>query len=148
MLPDEAFSCLARRLHENAHVLELGSGEGTRRLVERYLVTSIEHDPVYLGRYGARYIHAPLVNGWYDPEVIRTELDGRAFDAVIIDGPPGPLRLGAIAHLGLLPEVPTLIDDTHRMLDRRLATTIAKRRGARLRTYRCQGNRAFSTVGW
>jgi hypothetical protein len=148
-LPNEAFLCLERRFPAAGRLLELGSGAGTGRLIRQgFEVTSIEHDEGFLDRYGSTYIYAPLVNGWYDVEAVRAALDRGPYDVIIVDGPPGVARLGLLFHADLFPVVPMLFDDTQRGPDRRVAAAIAKRHGARLRTYRCAQNRTFTTVGF
>lgn len=146
-LPDEVFLCLQRRFPAAGRLLEFGSGAGTARLVHQgFEVTSIEHDEDFLFRYPSTYVYAPIEGTWYKIAAVRQALDRGPFDVIVVDGPPGPLRQGLLAHVDLLPAVPLLFDDTQRSPDRKVAATIAKRRRARLRTYRCAGGRAFSTV--
>jgi len=85
--------------------LELGSGRGTRKLVEHFDVYTVEHDPKYVGAVpGAKYIHAPLrpvprnkkflgLTEWYDLDVLRAELPD-SYAAVLVDGPPNSFRRG------------------------------------------------------
>ena len=86
-LPAEVFRFLGRCLPKGSTILELGSGEGTAVLAKDYTVYSVEHNPEYLGRHDTHYIHAPLINGWYDPEAVRAGLPDH-YDCLIVDGPP------------------------------------------------------------
>ncbi len=126
----------------HAHILELGSGEGTIALQERFgRVTSVEHDPAYLGvAEGVTYVHAPLVpftdryfydaTEWYDPDVIKTiHWD---YDVILVDGPPGfPAgRGGFYAYLDLFKkDVIFAFDDIHRKWEFRLMGMVAQKLG-------------------
>lgn len=149
-LPDSAFRFLSR-LSAGATVVELGSGEGTQRLLNLGLkVHSVEHDPAWIGRVpGARYIHAPIVDGWYDPMVLAREVPLR-YDALIIDGPPGTVgRLGLLANLGLFRKGPTLVDDVHRPDEQRLLMGLVEIwRVPAFSIHHLQDRRAFATFGW
>lgn len=69
-------------------VLELGSGDvSTRYLAERYDITSVEESPLWLERHNSRYVHAAIVNGYYDPSTIKSAIGGRKFSFILIDGP-------------------------------------------------------------
>jgi hypothetical protein len=95
-------------------ILELGSGSGTtQELSKTYQLHSVEHDKEWLHKYRSHYIHAPLINGWYDP-AIHEQLP-RLYNLLIIDGPPGKDRVNVIRHFNMfLLYVPVLIDDTER----------------------------------
>ena len=67
----------------NSTIVELGSGNGTNRLVSEYTVYSIEDDEKWGGYCeGSNYIHAPLINldeseepiRWYDPAILKNSL--------------------------------------------------------------------------
>ena len=65
-------------------ILELGSGKGTKRLVDNdYTVYSVEHNPKWMNRYGSNYIHATIKDGWYDPKVIEEQLPNK-YDLLIV----------------------------------------------------------------
>jgi len=70
--------------------LELGSGFGTGELAKFLKMTSIEHYSGWIDLYDSKYIHAPLVNGWYDTKKIREKLGGTfGYRGILIDGPSG-----------------------------------------------------------
>jgi len=151
-LPREALNWV-RRLPPGANVVELGSGEGTARLVDIVgagNVYTVEHDEAYLGKVeGAHYIHAPIVGGWYDPAPIR-ELAPWIYDCLIVDGPPGTIgRSGFAKHLRLFKdEVPLIIDDVHRPAERDLLLTVARLRRQSYSVHCLGDGRAFATLGW
>jgi hypothetical protein len=113
-------------------ILELGSGDGSSELADLgYSLMSVEHDPQWLNKdERIDYIHAPITNGWYEPEAIR--LDGRPdYDLLLVDGPPGHVgRLGMLQHLDLFNlDVPIIVDDVHRSTERFLLTRLAEAAG-------------------
>jgi hypothetical protein len=148
-LPPDAFEFLRSRLSPEATVVELGSGEGTRRLVDSYArVFSVEHDEKFVGKYGSTYIHAPIVDGWYDRTAIAYALPSR-FDCVIVDGPPGNIgRQGVLRHLDLFGPVPMLVDDVHRPAEREVILAIAQARQQRFSIHCLPDGRGFATIGW
>jgi len=108
----------------NSTIVELGSGNGTNRLVSEYTVYSIEDDEKWVGYCkGSNYIHAPLINlddseepvRWYDPAILKKSLP-ESYDLVLIDGPAGKKgRSGLLSNLDLFrTDVPFVIDDTLR----------------------------------
>ena len=105
----------------NSTIVELGSGNGTNRLVSEYTVYSIEDDEKWVGYCeGSNYIHAPLINlddseepvRWYDPAILKKSLP-ESYDLVLIDGPAGKKgRSGLLSNLHLFrTDVPFVIDD-------------------------------------
>jgi hypothetical protein len=150
-MPPEAFAFLVRRLAPNSTIVELGSGEGTAVLVEHFAkVYSVEHDKAYLGKHGSQYIHAPLVDDWYDPEAIRAGLPA-SYDCLIIDGPPAIAgrRPVVLEHLDLFTPGPVLIDDVQRSDGRDIAVAIANIWQAPLwSVHLLRGGRGFATLGW
>lgn len=151
MMPPEAFAFLRRRLpRPRASIVELGSGDGTLQLRQMGDVVSIEHDPVWVrpDAPGGRYIHAPIKDGWYDPEAIRGRLP-QWYDVLVIDGPPGAIgRLGLLKHLDLFRPVPLLVDDAHRPAEMELARCLAVSRKEHLSIHCLASGRAFATIGW
>jgi hypothetical protein len=77
---------------------------------------SIEHDGRYVGKYNSTYIHAPLVNGWYDVAAIQKGLPDD-YDVILIDGPVGEgNRIPILRYLDLFKwdRRWVVVDDTHR----------------------------------
>jgi hypothetical protein len=155
MLPSEAFAFLEHRLPKpRATIVELGSGEGTEVLRRMGYVVSIEHDERWLrpAEQRGHVIHAPIVDGWYDPAAIAERLPPE-FDCLVVDGPTGDIgRMGLLKHLGLFNlatrDVPLLVDDVHRPAERELALELARSRGRPLSVHMLPSARAFATIGW
>ena len=121
-------------------ILELGSGDGSKRLVEAgYTVYAVEHDEGWITRWpnDVNYIYAPLrehkkvegfdANVWYDPAYLQDLPD---YDLIIVDGPPGcEGRSGFLKYFDELfkSDVPIVIDDMQRVPERLLVTRLAKK---------------------
>ena len=122
--------------------LELGSGKGTRKLVEHFDVYTVEHDPQYVGSVpGAKYIHAPLrpvphnvawkrfpaLTEWYDVDVLRRELP-KSYAAVLVDGPPNSFRrAGFYVYYSLFdPTAVVFLDDVGRENESRMLRLFAQ----------------------
>lgn len=126
-------------LNGKGTILELGSGEGTGRLAEKYQMISVEHDKEYLDKHKSDYIHAAIVpNGrhdWYDAGIIEKKLNGKQYDLLLVDGPPGHVgRLGMLDHLDLFDlSVPIIIDDVQRSAEHHLMSELAKAAGRNAR---------------
>lgn len=148
---------LADRLWVGARVLEIGAGTGTEALSKLYEVTAIEHAPKWIDLYPeVDYIHAPLVDFeddyfvtntmWYDREKLQNLPLLEAFDAIIIDGPPGNVgRGGFFRNIDLFKSSLYIFDDTHRLWDFRNAGRVASHFGATFETH-TNGSRWFSVV--
>ena len=133
-ITEELFNLIRDILPAGKTILELGSGEGTAKLLEHYNVYSIEHSRRWLNKIeGGNYIHAPIKqytyrgdNGvdkgyrWYDVDKLK---DLPEYDLLLVDGPPGTVGRMGVVHNGYLFDmtVPIIIDDTHRDEERRIA---------------------------
>jgi hypothetical protein len=124
----EMFDWILNNVPEGSVILELGSGEGTKELVKRYTVYSVEHDENWVGlEPKSNYIFAELVNGWYDNEVLKREIP-KKYDLIIIDGPPGELRENITEHLSLFDgNTIIIVDDTNREIDNKITLEISKK---------------------
>jgi len=120
---------------KGGRVIEVGSGDGTEKLAERYEVYSIEDNEEWVGHCtDSKYIHAPLVElmnqstpySWYDPSVLEKELPASC-DLILVDGPAGSEnRQGLLWHLELFPlDAHIIVDDTLRDSECKLAREIA-----------------------
>jgi len=135
----KAFKKFLELTPEGEAVLELGSGYSTKLLAEIYNVTTIEHDPKWVGKVeGVTYRHIPLTNNHYDTEMLYNVCKGLTPYAIIIDGPPGygVLNGSRSPCLGALRDVidqatVILVDDTHRKDEHDLAMKIARQHGFR-----------------
>lgn len=154
MLPAAVAPWLAEALRgARGVVVELGSGHGSAPLAaalpEGCRLVSVEHDERFIALVpGLSYIHAPIVDGWYDAARVRASLPPPAeIAAVVIDGPPRAIgRAGVLCHLERLGDGPIVVDDAHRPADLEIAREIARRRGVELTVHDGGGGRAFATV--
>ncbi len=170
-LPTAATKWLTEHVPHGSTVLELGSGAGTRRLVGAFDVVTVEHDPAFMPGEGPicpyivqsgethtirvrsgethtiRYVHAPIVDGWYDADVIREIPTDYA--AIIVDGPPGKIgRFGFAENLALFnTDVVILFDDVHREAEWMLALTVAEWVQRPIETHKLADGRAFAVIG-
>ena len=127
----DTFKFLVDNFPPGTKILELGSGEGTKVLLDNgFFVFSIEQDSEWAFKYHKDYILAPLKfnkvdnRWWFDPACLEGKLP-RNYDLLLIDGPTrgfeAPLleykdcRLGILEHLNLFNlDVPILVDDVNR----------------------------------
>ncbi len=81
------FDFIRSRIPEGATVVELGAGlVSTKALSRFYNLYSVEHNPEYLWLVdGTNYIYAPLVDGWYDRNILKACLPLK-YDLVLVDG--------------------------------------------------------------
>tara|TARA_R110000868_G_scaffold178163_1_gene417696 strand:+ start:554 stop:1081 length:528 start_codon:yes stop_codon:yes gene_type:complete len=94
----EVYKFIKDNLPKGSTILELGSGWGTEVLSKDYTMISIEHDERFVGKYTSTYIHAPMLNGWYDKSVLETKLEALrgTYQMILIDGPIGSESNGRI----------------------------------------------------
>ncbi len=156
-LSSQAHAFISRNFIPGATILELGSGEGSALLAERYDLHSVEHDPEWLQKFEkVRYIHAPIrahkaVKGfpherWYDKTVIAAT-QTIPYSLVIVDGPPAHVgRTGFLKYLSLFNEVPILFDDLHRTWEMKLAKKVAARRKCPLVVYGLDTFKHFGVI--
>ena len=136
-ITEPLFQWIRQHLPDGKHILELGSGDvSTQYLSQHYRVTSVEDKPEFLNRYPSRYIYAVLVDGWYDVPVLEAQLP-KNYDLLLVDGPVGSgPRAGFLKHLRLFrTNVPIVIDDTWRDVEREMAAQLAKITGGRLEVF-------------
>lgn len=121
MLSEEAREWIYKNIPVGSTIVELGSGEGSRILSEKYTVYSIEHDKRWVGKYDkVNYIYAPLVdNSWYDVAVLIEELPQKC-ELIIVDGPPESRRRVLFEKFIDLfdKDAIILLDDIHRLHER------------------------------
>lgn len=132
-------------------ILELGSGESTRILSEKYNVISIEHDEKYIGVHKSHYIYAPLkpikptaefpfCAEWYDSDVIKREVPNLKYDLMIIDGPIAGTRCGLRKYHDLFNfDVPVIMDDSQRDYVWKLLVIVSRpyAKESNILTFRC-----------
>lgn len=119
-LSPTALETIKRRIPHGRTILELGSGEGTRAIVDMgYQVYSVEAHEEWLNKYGSIYIHAPLKDyefgTWFDVDKISPVIQLLDYDLLIIDGPRGSEgRCNYVYFSDLFSPEHYLIDDTER----------------------------------
>lgn|SRR5512143_646586 len=136
-ITEPLFQWIRAHLPDGKHILELGSGDvSTWYLSEHYRMTSVEDQAQYLNKHPSRYIHAPLVDGWYDLAVLKAQLPSD-YDLILVDGPVGSHpRLGFQRNLTLFKtSVPIVIDDTWRENERKMANELQAQLGGKLEVY-------------
>jgi len=77
--------------HGARTVLEFGPGASTAAFLDLGLdVTSYEHDPAWLAKLRAELPAGAKLHGYANAERLSLpEIEGRAFDLALVDGPPG-----------------------------------------------------------
>lgn len=123
----EMFKWILNNIPLNGTILELGSGTGTIELSKFYNVYTIEHDEKWLNKTNnANYIFAPLVDNWYNVEVLKKKLP-KKYDLLIIDGPIQEKRLNIMKNLDLFDfSGLVIVDDTNRLKDEQLSIDLCK----------------------
>lgn len=129
-------------------ILELGSGYGTKILSERYTMYSIEHNDSWLNKYDSTYIHAPIIDGWYDVDVLRNELP-IGYDLILIDGPPTTIspqiRTGFLKNISLFnTDAIMVFDDVNRSSERWLTEQVSELVNRKLTIY--GDNKQFAVI--
>mgnify|MGYP003118838942 FL=1 len=116
------FGHFGRVVEPGSTVLEFGSGKGTENLVKLgYNVFSVEEHERFCSLYHEQYIHAPIVNGWYDKKIVLDAIKKIKYDVIIVDGPAQGERKKIMEILDELDTtVPIFIDDMNRKEDREL----------------------------
>lgn len=122
------FDFILKHIAINDTVVELGAGLVSTAAFSLHFDThSVEHDDAYIGLFpSVKYIHAPVVDGWYDAEVLSTLLPRKKDQRLIfIDG---VCRDGILKHMHLFnPDALYVIHDTYRSKEQQLAQDLAKR---------------------
>jgi len=163
-ITESLFKKILDLVPDGGTILELGSGEATAELLKHYHVYSVEHNKNYLDKYSTNYIYAPLKlhdpvehyilesygeaskPEWYDPEILKAELP-RDYDLLLIDGPP-MTRSGTVKFFDLFrKDIPIILDDHHRTLERRVMHDISKLLGKPYTVYDAWECHAYAIIG-
>lgn len=126
---EELLNNLLTRLPKGSTVLEFGSGKGTIELAKFYDVISVDHNEKWQGLTdNATYIHAPLIDGWYNMEPVYEAIKSKDIKTIILDGPPGSgNRKGFLEHLPKIGKrISIIVDDTNRAAEAKTAKDISK----------------------
>lgn len=114
-------------LKQGSAVIEFGSGWSSGELSRYLKVYSVEHDPKWLNKYNTNYIYAPIVDGWYDTEALKSQLPEN-YDLILVDGPPSTIGRGKfLDNIDLFKKnVPIIFDDVERAPERTLMIKTAE----------------------
>jgi hypothetical protein len=135
---EELFRYIRETLPDGRTILELGSGDvSTQYLAQHYNMISIEDKPEWLYRHKSRYIHAPLIDGWYDRDEVQNGLLHDRYDLILVDGPTGEgNRSGFLSALDLFQQdVPIIFDDTNRLPEWVLSNRVSKKLKRQAKSY-------------
>lgn len=142
-ISNELYKLIKLILQKEDTILELGSGEGTKRLLLDFNVISIEHDKEWLNYVkNGKYIFAPIKNygnyNWYDDSFINQIPTN--YNLLLIDGPPGRIgRYGLIHHIDKFYNgSPMILDDTQRPEELKLAKELAKKYNKEISEYKSE----------
>jgi len=146
----EVFDFVRRRLAKGSTILELGSGNGsTKHFGEIYKVYSIEQDSAWLNKHKSTYIHAPIVDGWFDKKVLKKKLP-KKYDMIFVDAPVGEGNRWGFAHNYkelFKKNVPIIIHDAQRGEERKMALFMQEKFGLELRFFMEDENSDFAVLG-
>ena len=149
---NEIHEWIEENIPKGSTVLEIGSGKGTRRLVENYEVYSIEHSKKWFDRYGSNYIYAPIKDGWYDVEAIKNGIPDH-YDVLLIDGPPRKIDGNKVGrgkffdNMDLFnTNVPIIVDDSDRGREMKLLIKMEEKLGRGYTTHKGRDARGKGTM--
>jgi hypothetical protein len=126
-ISDSVVKWIRSNLKEGSTILELGSGTGTEVLSKNYKMISIEENEKWVGKYGSDYLHAPIVDDWYDIEKVKDFLKNKTYDAILVDGPAAGIRSKFFENIELFnTDVLLIFDDVERMDDRKNADMVSE----------------------
>jgi hypothetical protein len=161
-LQPAVYEAIVRLVPERSTILELGSGEGDRNLIDLgFRVQAVEHDPAWVGVVpGVEYIHAPLSHikptrwhptqdRWYDSSLLKAKLPALKYDLVIVDGPPGDVgRGGFLKYFNLFDgSVPWILDDIHRFEEWKMIRVLSDKLGKNILIPPTGTERLFAVIG-
>lgn len=112
-------SFIRDKLPYGSTILEFGSGRGTEELSKTFTMLSVEENLDWVGRYDSKYLHADIIDDWYDVDKVNSFLEDKTYDAILIDGPDAGERVKIVdlissGKLKLNTDVHILIDDVER----------------------------------
>lgn len=153
---DDLYEFIRKTLPDGGVILELGSGEGTKRLAKHYKMYSVEHDKEWVDKYNSTYFYTPLCwhkplknhqgDQWYDANILRSNLRGLKYDLILIDGPPQS-RAGFVKYFNMFdPDAIIVFDDVNRKRDNSVMTSIAAKLEVPYVTYGAGGTKLFGVI--
>jgi hypothetical protein len=122
------FDYLKDNLLEGKTILELGSGWGTGQLMKHWNVWSVESKPEWFAKYNkvqSLYVPIKEKGGWYDVQTLKSVLEGKDYDLLLVDGPYNN-REGLINNFHLFNQnVPVVFDDVNKEAGKRIIREIS-----------------------
>jgi len=135
----ELFEFILDEFEEGTTIVEIGAGLCSTKMFSMFFDSySIEDNIKYVGTYGnAKYIHAPLKDGWYDVEAVKNGLPEK-YDLIFLDGPLGSgNRRGFLKNIKLFnPDAKIIVHDTYREPEADLAKEIAEELGKEIQFFK------------
>lgn len=123
------FLFIEKNFPKNSTCIEFGSGYcSTMAFSTIFNLYSIDDNKEYQNKFlNVNYIHAPIKNGWYDIEILKTKMP-QEYSLIFVDGPAGSgNRNGILDNLSLFNNVPFIVHDTYREEEKNLAINIANK---------------------
>lgn len=119
------FDYISKLIPHGSTVIELCAGMvSTLAFSSIYNLISVEHNPNFMIYDHVNYIHADIIDGWYDREKLLSLPDHQM---VFIDGAS---RNGILKNLDLFNKKATfIVHDTYRVKEHNLCTDLAERLG-------------------
>jgi len=132
----ETFEFILSKIPLGSTVVETGSGYVSTRIIgEFYDLYSIEDKEQFANLYNAKYIVAPLIDGWYDWEIVEPQLP-ESCALCFVDGPTGSgNRWKIIERLQRINAATYIVHDTDRPEELKLAEAIAKATGKQMEVH-------------
>ena len=134
------FDYVSNKIAHGSIFVELGAGIVSSRAFSKiFNLHSVEQSQEYCGIYtDVKYIHAPIKNGWYDVDVLKSELP-KNISGIFVDGPAGSgNRQGLLDNLDLFDlssDAMLIFHDTYHDEERKLAVNIANKLGLSIKEY-------------
>lgn len=121
------FDFICNKAPKGSTVVELGAGlVSTLALSSIYNLYSVEHQKEFINKVdGVNYIYAPLVEGWYDLDVLKKQLPPKEEQKLILID--GINRKRILDNMTLFnPSALFIVHDTYREEEKELAFDLAK----------------------
>jgi hypothetical protein len=139
----ECYEWIRANIPDGSLIFEIGSGPvSTQHLCKHYRMISVEHDEEYIGVFTSDYVHAPLVDDWYDVDAVSRKLTAikekdEVYDLLLIDGPVGSEnRAGFIEHIEMFDlRCPVIVDDIARPMEQLIAEEVSRKTGRAIQMF-------------